>query len=434
MQKKTISFFLTLFCLLILTACSKSNINSIYKSTAEPTISVQENTKNNNGTSDSIHPGLNNNYNDDLSLDDEEVLFSFKTGSPIKTMSVCISKNAQDYIIYRFGTKEKVELEFPENKSDSWNKFTYSYYLRGGGKENEGVDMNYLTFINGGYQYQIYQEYSAKDSTQSVGVKVIDLLTNNETNIKGLTNTTKGSLIDLRQNKKIHTVMTSDRTIDNAKPENTSHGNGMFAMIINAYAGIERSGYTSLDKDIIGDSLLAIDKGNTYNFGSKPTLMYAFYDINSDGSPELLIGANKSISGIYVLQTGMPVSVIQVESRHYLSLLMDSDGKSVIEDIWGHMGYATNFFYTIDEDGKLLTLNKLYTNGDDKKGDKFIGHFRAKDVQGKEVSITEEEYCSLIRKYGSRGYEPFEDTGKERKIDIIWQPVATYDEKLNNNP
>lgn len=127
---------------------------------------------------------------------------------------------------------------------------------------------------------------------------------------------------------------------------------------------------------------------------------------------ELLIGADETISGIYVLQNGTPVSVIQVESRYNLNLLMDSDGECVIEHSYGRMGYAREFFYKIDEDGKLVTLDKLFTNGDDKKGNEFIGHFRAKDVLGEEVSITEEEYCSLIRKYGSTGYEPLEDTGK----------------------
>jgi len=204
--------------------------------------------------------------------------------------------------------------------------------------------------------------------------------------------------------------------------ENTSHDNNLFAPIINAYAALERSGYTSFYKDLIGDSLLAVDKGSTYNFGwdTLPKLLYAYYDINGDGSPELLIGADKSISGIYVLQNGTPMSVIQVESRHNLRLLMDIDGT------WGRMGYATDFYFMIDEDRKLVTLDKLFTNGDIKKGNEFIGHFRAKDILGKEVSITEAEYCSLIRKYGSTGYEPLEDTGKARMIDVTWKPIATY--------
>lgn len=108
--------------------------------------------------------------------------------------------------MYRFGTKEKVELEFPKNNDDSWSKFTYSYYLRGGGAGNEGMDLNYLTFENGGYEYQVYQEYTAKDNVTNVGVKIKNKSTNKETDIKGLSTSIKGSLISLRENKKIKII------------------------------------------------------------------------------------------------------------------------------------------------------------------------------------------------------------------------------------
>ncbi|ABN53766.1 hypothetical protein [Acetivibrio thermocellus] len=148
--------------------------------------------------------------------------------------------------------------------------------------------------------------------------------------------------------------------------------------------------------------------------------------LNSNGLPELLIGANERISGIYALQNGTPVSVIQVEARYNLSLLMDSDGKCVIEHLWGRMGYSKEFFYTIDKDEKLVTSDKLYTYGDYKKNNKFIGHFRAKDVLGKEFDIAEEEYCSIIRKYGSTGYEPLEDVGDPRIVQNSFiLPVTT---------
>ena len=144
-------------------------------------------------------------YRENLCTDNEEVLFSFEPANSPKTLSVCISKTQPDYIVYRFGTKDKVELEFPENKADSWNKFAYSYYLRGGGAANEGMDLNYLSFENGGYEYQIYQEYVAEDNTTNVGIKIIDKATNKETDIKGLSNSIEGSLINLRENKKIKT-------------------------------------------------------------------------------------------------------------------------------------------------------------------------------------------------------------------------------------
>jgi hypothetical protein len=65
------------------------------------------------------------------------------------------------------------------------------------------MDMNYLMFENGGYDYQIYQEYTAKDNGTNVGIKVTDKSTKKETDIKGNGNTIEGSLINLRDNKKI---------------------------------------------------------------------------------------------------------------------------------------------------------------------------------------------------------------------------------------
>ncbi len=144
-------------------------------------------------------------YRENLCTDNEDVLFSFKLANSPKTLSVCVSKTQPDYIVYRFGSKDKIELEFPENKADSWSKFTYSYYLRGGGTGNEGMDLNYLTFENGGYEYQVYQEYTAKDNVTNVGVKITNKSTNKETDIKGLSNSVEGSLINLRENEKIKT-------------------------------------------------------------------------------------------------------------------------------------------------------------------------------------------------------------------------------------
>lgn len=144
-------------------------------------------------------------YDDHLCTEDEEVLISFKTEDSPKTLSVCVEKNQSEYIVYRFGTKEKIELEFPSNKVDSWNKFTYSYYLRGGGEINEGMDSNYLSFENGEYEYCIYEEYFSKDKSKLVGIKITNKTTNKEINIKGSSDLVKGSLIKLRENNKIKT-------------------------------------------------------------------------------------------------------------------------------------------------------------------------------------------------------------------------------------
>ncbi|MEA4832839.1 hypothetical protein SDC9_118917 [bioreactor metagenome] len=144
-----------------------------------------------------------NKYGENLCSENEQLLFSFKTEDSLKTLSVCISEMQPDYIVYRFGKEDNIELEYPENIADSWNKFTYSYYLRGGGADNEGMDLNYLTFINCGFEYRIYEEYTASDNKTRVGIKITDTVTKKETEIKGLSGSIIGSLIQLRNNNKI---------------------------------------------------------------------------------------------------------------------------------------------------------------------------------------------------------------------------------------
>ena len=142
-------------------------------------------------------------YDEDLCADGEYVLLSFKSEDFLKSVSVCVSETNDDYIVYRFGNKDKIELEFPEDRTDSWNKFNYSYYLRGGGADNEGLDLNYLSFENSGNTYEIYQEYYASSNTTNIGIKITDISTNEEIEVRGLSDSIKGSLIYLRENDKV---------------------------------------------------------------------------------------------------------------------------------------------------------------------------------------------------------------------------------------
>ncbi len=79
-------------------------------------------------------------------LSNETVIFSFNTQNG-KVLTVNKDKENK-YIIYRFGTKDKVEFEYPNKLESSWTNFKYSYYLRGGGVQNEAMDMNSLEFVN----------------------------------------------------------------------------------------------------------------------------------------------------------------------------------------------------------------------------------------------------------------------------------------------
>lgn len=124
----------------------------------------------------------------------ESLLYNFKT---ITGKIVMIAKDSNDsYLIVRCGTESKIQLEFPGKKKDSWNKFQFSYYLRGGGGiENLGVDLNYLTFNIYNYRFVIYDKYSSINNSKSCGIKITDMNTYIETDFKGDINTKIGSLV-----------------------------------------------------------------------------------------------------------------------------------------------------------------------------------------------------------------------------------------------
>ena len=137
-------------------------------------------------------------------LPNETLIYSFETQNGKKLV---LAKDKNDkYIIYRFGTKNKIEFEFPEKTKASWDKFKYAFYLRGGGIQNEGMDLNYIKFINGNYKYVIYDTYYAVENETEIGIKIINLKDNTTTDIKGIESSRKGSLVDFRFNNLLKIV------------------------------------------------------------------------------------------------------------------------------------------------------------------------------------------------------------------------------------
>ncbi len=131
-------------------------------------------------------------------LPNEEVIFSFDTKNGKK---VTLNKDKNNkYIIYRFGTESKIEFEYPDKLINSWKCFKYSFYLRGGGLQNEGMDLNYICFTNKNYKYVIYDSYFADGNKHKIGIKIIDITTDKTTDIRGNNKTRKGNMIDFRDN------------------------------------------------------------------------------------------------------------------------------------------------------------------------------------------------------------------------------------------
>ena len=128
-------------------------------------------------------------------LPNEEVIYSFETKNG-KKMSL-VKDKSNTYIQYRFGTKTKVEMEFPaERTKESWKKFHYNSYMRGGGKENAGMEIDNILFTNNGYEYVIYRSYHAEGNDYSAGIIIKDS-NGKETRINGNYKTVKGCICDL---------------------------------------------------------------------------------------------------------------------------------------------------------------------------------------------------------------------------------------------
>ncbi len=128
----------------------------------------------------------------------ETIIFSFKTTN--KKEVIIIKNNIDKKVYYRFGTKNNIEFQFPSTKNNSSQKLIYSFYIRGGGPSNEGMELNYINFINDNFQYVIYDTYYSIGNKQKIGVKVIDLKSKKVTDIPGDLKTKKGTLTYFRDN------------------------------------------------------------------------------------------------------------------------------------------------------------------------------------------------------------------------------------------
>jgi hypothetical protein len=137
----------------------------------------------------------NENNSNMLCNSDEELIFGFNVKNSKKMLSICKEKSNDEYLLYRYGSVKKVELEFPESKKDSWDKFTYAYYFRAG-PGNAGMDLNNLYFQNGEWKYTVYEE--SADGEMMIGIKVANQIANKHYDIKGDLQTQKKSLINLR--------------------------------------------------------------------------------------------------------------------------------------------------------------------------------------------------------------------------------------------
>jgi hypothetical protein len=137
----------------------------------------------------------------------ETTVFAFQTKSG-KTAALCRGPKGA-YLVYRFGTAAKVELQYPAKlDASSWQKFTYWAYSRGGGASNEGVESSQLAFENGGVEYTlsdetraVYNKNHEEDYRRSVGIDV--KVKGKTVTITGMPATAVGDLFKVKNDGKV---------------------------------------------------------------------------------------------------------------------------------------------------------------------------------------------------------------------------------------
>lgn len=109
-----------------------------------------------------------------------------------------ISDSLEQHLKVRFTYRGRLMFQEPVNDSVSLDSLHYSYYMRPGGKLNDGLDLNYLSFWHEGLLVVLYDEWSAFESAHYCGVRFFDARMEKKEEWSADRKTIKGSLINLR--------------------------------------------------------------------------------------------------------------------------------------------------------------------------------------------------------------------------------------------
>lgn len=164
----------------------------------------------------------------------------------------------------------------------------------------------------------------------------------------------------------------------------TSAGAASAGSAPNAYAGILDAYYTAVTQQPEFSDLPAGVNVDLYPFICQNSLGFCYYDVNSDGVQELLIGpvgpdySSAWIFDAYTVADGQCITLFQGYERNYLVLLSDgtlvnrsSSGASVNSDVFSHLeGGALVPFYSLIVNSTVNVDNPYFvSNGGDMNSD-----------------------------------------------------------------
>jgi len=133
----------------------------------------------------------------------KEVLFSFKSKQN-DIISIFRLQN-ESGLEFLFKPLKGNPLKYPAKQTvkPNWKQFTYGYYFRPGGVENDGLDLNNLYFKLNNQIYVVYEHYVAADNSFEIGFKILNQKEELIKDYSAKKSTVKGSLIDLRHLEEI---------------------------------------------------------------------------------------------------------------------------------------------------------------------------------------------------------------------------------------
>lgn len=131
-----------------------------------------------------------------LSHEGETILLRFRV-SDGSTVAL-LEGGSEDYLVLRTGTPDSTLFQFPLDPDDeSWDLFRYSFYFRGGGPWNEGLDLNSLTFADGEITYTVFEDYHLADGSMQAGLR-IEYPDGTTTELQAVEGSLEGSLLPFR--------------------------------------------------------------------------------------------------------------------------------------------------------------------------------------------------------------------------------------------
>lgn len=138
--------------------------------------------------------------------EEEKTILKFVLTDTNDIVSVCIGNEDQSYIVCRIGKIGENIQEYPGKRENTWDYYNYSYYFRGGGNENEGMDLNCLTYEDNDLRFEIHEDYVNQDDKGELLIKTTNKITGEEVMQEGDSESREGSLVNLRDNDNIEII------------------------------------------------------------------------------------------------------------------------------------------------------------------------------------------------------------------------------------